>query len=215
MTRRNIRFFSILAVAALTFACVVPSLAPASTPLPTFDSNSLLTAIVETADAAARETQRVLPPTLTPTATVPPTKTPTITPSPTATFYFVVATITVPPTQIPLGTSDKQYDCQILSQTPQNNSVMAVSSTFEARWLVANIGKSGWDSNNADYRYSGGSKLHQGAVRDFEASVSPGGTIELVVSMQTPSTPGTYSTTWKINVGKEEFCPMDLTIIVQ
>lgn len=216
MIRRNARLFSLLAVTGLMLACAVPSLAPAPTPLPTFDPNSLFTAIVETADAAARQTARVLPPTLTSTPTTPPSKTPTETPSPTATFYFVVATITSPPTQIPIGISTLPYDCQILSQTPQNNSVIAKSSVFEARWLVANIGKSGWDSNNADYRYVGGSRLHQGGiVRDLGSSVSPGKTIELVVSMQSPADPGTYSTSWKLNVGKNEFCSMDLTIIVE
>ncbi len=215
MTRRNTRFFALLAVTVCTLACVIPTFAPTPAPIPTFDPNSLFTAIVETADAAATQTAHVLPPTLTPTATVPPTKTPTETPSPTATFYFVVATITVPPTQMPLGVSDKQYDCQILSQTPQNNSIVAKSSVFEARWTVANIGKSGWDSNNADYRYVSGAKLHTGAVRDLEKSVSAGGTIELVVSMQSPADPGTYSTSWTLNVGKNEFCPLNLTIIVE
>ncbi|MBL8102733.1 MAG: hypothetical protein JNM02_09405 [Anaerolineales bacterium] len=216
MRRRSPKLFFIATITVLMFACVIPSLAPAPTPLPTFDPNLIGTAIVETANAAARQTARVLPPTLTPTPTLLPTKTPTETPPPTATFYFVVASITLPPTQIPLGTSDKPYDCQILSRTPQNDSVVAKSSVFEARWLVANIGKSGWDANNADYHYAGGSRLHQGGVvRDFEASVSPGSTIEIVVNMQSPADAGTYSTTWKINVGKNEFCAMDLTIIVQ
>jgi len=215
MTRRNTRLFSLLAVTLFMFACVVPSLAPAPEPLPTFDPNSLLTVIVETANAAATQTARVLPPTLTPTPTTQPSKTPTETPIPTATFYFVLATITVPPTQIPLGVSDKEYDCQVISRIPENNSVISKSSAFEARWLVANIGKAGWDKNSADYRYFGGNKLHDGAIRDFESSVSPGGTIELVVSMKSPADAGTYSTTWKINIGKNQFCPMDLTIIVQ
>lgn len=215
MIRRNLRFFSILAVTAFTLACAVPSLAPAPTPLPTFDPNSIGTSIVETANAAARQTARVLPPTLTPTPTTQPTKTPTETPLPTATFYFVVATITVPPTQIPLGTSNLAYDCQILSQNPPNNTVFAKSSVFETRWLVANIGKSGWDRNNTDYRYFGGSRLHTNSIYDFDTSVSPGNTVELAVSMQSPSEAGTYSTTWKINVGKNEFCAMEVTIVVE
>lgn len=216
MIRRNTRFLALLAATVFMLACVVPSLAPAPTPPPTFDPNSLFTAIVETANAAATQTALKLPPTYTPTLTLIPTKTPTITPTVTATFYFVVATITQPPTQIPLGTSDQAYDCQILSQVPSDNSIIAKSSVFEARWLVANIGKSGWDANNADYHYTGGSRLHQGGiVRDLEASVSPGSTIELVVSMQSPADAGTYSTTWKLNVGKNEFCSMNLTIIVQ
>lgn len=216
MMRRNNRLFSLVVVTMFMLACVIPSFAPTPAPLPTFDPNSLFTAIVETANAAATQTALKLPPTLTPTLTPIPTKTPTITPSPTATFYFVVATITVPPTQIPLGVSELAYDCQILSQIPANNTVFAQSSVFEARWLVANIGKSGWDSNNADYHYTGGSRLHQGGiVRDLESSVSPGNTIELVISMQSPAEAGTYSTSWKLNVGKNEFCPLDLTIIVE
>lgn len=216
MIRRNTRPLALLAIAVLMLACVLPSLAPTPAPLPTFDPNSLYTAIVETANAAATQTALKLPPTYTPTVTIAPTKTPTVTPSPTATFYFVVATITVPPTQIPLGVSEQRYDCQIISQTPANNSVIAKSSVFEARWVVANIGKSGWDSNNADYHYTGGSRLHQGGiVRDLESSVSPGNTIELVISMQSPAEAGTYSTSWKLNVGKNEFCPLDLTIVVE
>lgn len=215
MTRRNTRLFSLLVITLFMFACVVPSLAPAPAPLPTFDPNTLLTAIVETANAAATQTARVLPPTLTPTPTTPPTKTPTETPIPTATFYFIVATITVPPTQIPAGTSGLEYECQVLSQTPAINGVVAKSSTFEARWNVANIGKAGWDSNNADYHYISGTKLHKGAVRDLPSSVSPGATIDLVVDMTAPADPGTYSTSWKMNVGKNEFCPLDLTIIVE
>ena len=138
--RRNNRLFSLVVVTVFMLACVIPSLAPTPAPLPTFDPNSLFTAIVETANAAATQTALKLPPTLTPTLTPIPTKTPTITPSPTATFYFVVATITVPPTQIPLGVSELAYDCQILSQIPANNTVFAQSSVFEARGLVANIG---------------------------------------------------------------------------
>lgn len=213
MTRRSTRIFSFTAAAAFMLACVTPALfAPTPTPIPTFDTNALNLVIAQTANAAATQTALMMPPTFTPTATPRPTS--TITPTPTATFYFVVATITVPPTQIPAGTSGLEYECQILSQTPQNNSVMARSSAFETRWLVANIGKAGWDQNNADYRYTGGNRLHKDSIRDLDASVSPGGTIELIVNMQSPNEPGTYSTSWRITIGKNEFCPMDLTITV-
>lgn len=213
MIRRNTRILSFMAVTAIMLACVTPTfLAPAPTPLPTFDPNSLNIAIAQTAIAAATQTALMMPPTFTPTSTPRPTS--TITNTPTATFYFVLASITVPPTQIPVGSSGLEYDCQVLSQTPQNDSVMAKSSAFEARWLVANIGTAGWDKNNADYRYTGGSRLHQASVHDLDASVSPGETIELTVNMQSPGDPGTYSTSWRITVGKNEFCPMDLTIVV-
>lgn len=213
MTRRSARIISFMAATAILLACVTPTFfAPAPTPLPTFDPNVLNMAIAQTANAAATQTALMLPPTFTPTFTPRPTGTATGTP--TATFYFVLATITLPPSQIPAGSSGLEYECQVLSQIPQNNETMAKSSSFEARWLVANIGTAGWDKNNADYRYVGGNKLHQAAIHDLEASVSPGDTIELTVNMQSPDNPGTYSTSWRITIGKNEFCPMDLTILV-
>lgn len=212
MIRRNHKILSLLAVTVVMLACVTPSLAPASTPIPTFDPNSLNTAIVQTADAAATQTALMLPPTFTATPTPRSTHTPTGTP--TATFYFVLATITSPPTQIPFGSSGLEHECQILSQTPENNSAMFRMATFEARWLVANIGTVGWDTATADYRYYKGDDLHLQPIYDFESSVPPGGTIELVASMQAPSVSGTYSTSWRIGIGKSRFCPMDLTIVV-
>lgn len=60
-----------------------------------------------------------------------------------------------------------------------------------------------------DDRYAGG--------QNFEASLSPGNTIELVDVKKAPSAPGTDSTSWRIVFGKNQFCPMalDLTIVVQ
>jgi hypothetical protein len=81
-------------------------------------------------------------------------------------------------------------------------------------WKVANIGKLSWSSNNADYRYTSGEKMHRTGAFDFNQSIPPGGTIELVIPMQAPVDTGTYTTTWKITLGKERFCPMSVTIVV-
>ncbi|MBK7452568.1 MAG: hypothetical protein IPJ46_02290 [Anaerolineales bacterium] len=48
--QRNLRIFSFLLIAALVLACA-PTLVPASVPAPTFDPNSINTAIVLTAGA--------------------------------------------------------------------------------------------------------------------------------------------------------------------
>lgn len=211
MIRRNHRIFSFLAVTLIMLACV-PTLAPASTPLPTFDPNSLNTAIVQTANAAFTQTALMMPPTFTPTLTPRPTFTSTGTATPT--FIFILPTSTQPPTLAPTSNSGVEYDCQILSQTPQDNSPILRMATFEARWQVANIGIKGWDASNSDYRYYKGDKFHQAAIYDLAASVPSGGTIEFVVKMQAPSASGTYSTSWRIIIGKTRFCPMNLTIIV-
>ncbi|MBL8050541.1 MAG: hypothetical protein JNM46_04910 [Anaerolineales bacterium] len=208
---RNQKLFSILISLVLTFACV-PALPTSTTPIPTFDPNAPLTAIVQTAGAAATQTARFAPPTLTPT--FPPTQTPLPTETITPTFIFLLPTSTVPPTQIPAGSSGLDLDCQILLQEPAENALISMQSQFTAKWLVANVGKKTWPSDNTDYRYVSGANLHLQPIYDFEKSVAAGDVIELTVAMQAPNQPGVYTTTWRISIGTERFCSMKITIIV-
>ena len=209
MYRRNYKILYFLIGLTLMLACV-PTLGPAPAPIPTFDVNAPLTAIVLTANSAATQTALFLPPTATPTV---PTNTPFPTATPLPTFLFLIPTKDEPPTQIPLGNSDKAYECQVLSADPHDP--LPVSASFVAKWLVANIGKSTWDSDNADYRYIDGYRFHLQSAYDFPVSVAPGVTVELTVDMQAPPTPGQYSTFWIIYIGKNAFCKMQLDITVQ
>lgn len=211
MTARNHRIFALLAAILMMLACA-PTFAPVSAPLATFDPNSINTVIVQTAEAAATQTALMLPPTWTPTATLIPTS--TLTETPTPTFIFTIPTLTLQPTLATPGSSGLAYECQIIMQTPANNTAIPHSSTFDARWMVVNIGKKFWSANDADYRYISGEKMHITSAFDLNKSVASGGTIELVAPMRSPAGPGTYTTTWKITVGKERFCPMSITIVV-
>ena len=202
------RLSLILIAAVVTFACL-PTLGTGPTPLPTFDANAPLTAIAQTAGAAATQTALSIP-TETPTPT--PTKTPTDTPTPTPTFLFLVPTLFIPPTQIPLGSSNLDFECQVLSYEPQE--AVAASARFFGKWLIANIGRVTWDADNLDYQYVDGDKIHLQSVYDFPASVQSGSTVEITVDMQAPTGPGEYYTRWRINAGKEHFCPMELRIKV-
>lgn len=193
-------------------ACVIPNISSAPAPIPTFDVNAPLTAIVLTSNAAATQTQQFAPPTLTPTVTA--TRTPLPTETITPTFIFSLPTSTVPPTQIPAGSSGLDLDCQVLSQEPANNAIISMGSTFTAKWLIANVGIKTWPSDNADYRYSSGDKLHLQPIYDLEKNVEAGKIIELLVAMQAPNTIGTFSTTWQIAIGQERFCSMKITITV-
>lgn len=191
-------------------ACAIPNLAPA--PIPTFDVNSPLTAIALTSNAAATQTQRFAPPTL--TSTLPATRTPLPTETITPTFIFLLPTATIPPTQIPVGSSGLELECQIISQDPPNGSLMQKSIDFVVRWTIANVGINTWPSDNTDYRYISGDRLHIQPIYDLEKNVVAGDTIELFANMQTPANVGTYSTSWRIVIGKEQFCPLNLSIIV-
>ena len=216
MIHRNYRIFSFLIMTALVLACVPTTLIPVSSPVPTFDPNSINTVIVLTADAAATQTALMIPPTLTPTVTMFPSNTPPPTETPTPTFLFILPTSTVPsstPTADTSG-SGSQFACRVDSQTPSNNSTFAQGANFDAHWLVTNIGTDAWDSNSADYRFSNGDRIHRASIYDFNKSVPSGKQTEIVVAMKAPDSAGTYTTTWKINIGKERFCSMTLTIIV-
>lgn len=221
--RRSYRVVSLLIATVLMLACV-PTLKPASTQVPVFDPNSINTAIVQTAEAAATQTALLMPPSLTPTVTSPPSITPPPSETPTATFIFILPTSTVPsatstpePTQESSGGSgsDSQYGCKILSQSPANNTTYAPGTSFNAAWEVKNTGNGKWDASSADYRYVSGDKIHQTAIYDFSESVGVGKSTLLLVSMKAPDTRGNYSTTWKIVIGKSKFCTMKLTITVQ
>ncbi|WKZ36830.1 MAG: NBR1-Ig-like domain-containing protein [Anaerolineales bacterium] len=211
MIRRNHRTFALLTIAVIMLACA-PALAPASEPIPTFDPNSIHTVIAQTADAAATQTALVAPPTETSAPTVTPTELPTETPTPT--FLFLLPTLTFTPTPVTIVPSKSEYACQIFSQDPQNDSRMARNESFDAKWTVVNVGTQAWERGNSDYLYNSGDRLHKTGGYDFDVTVSSGESVELVVNMQAPGSPGTYKTAWRIVIGKQRFCPLNLTIIV-
>lgn len=207
--RKNHRLLLTLTAAVTALACL-PTLGPAPAPIPTLDPSEPLTAIVLTSSAAAAQTALNASPTA--TATPLPTHTPTDTPTPTATFLFLVPTFAAPATQIQIGHSDLDFDCQVISSEPQG--YISATSRFFGRWVVANIGKVTWNSDNMDYQYVEGDKIHLQSIYDFPESVQPGSIVKLEVDMQAPSTPGEYYTKWRINNGNRNFCPMELRIKV-
>jgi hypothetical protein len=212
MIKRAYRVAAFTAVAIVMLACIAPALAPVSAPIPTFDPNSPLTAIVETANAAATQTALVISSTPAITDTPLPTITPTETITPT--FIFLIPTWTAPPTPITPGSSGLEYQCQVVSQEPPDDTVAAPGALFDAIWRVTNVGKNAWFSTDIDYRYYSGSILHRKEGYDLETSVAPGGSVDITAAMRAPTTPGTYTTQWRIYLGRQTFCPMNLTIII-
>ncbi len=209
MLKRNQRVLAILLAMALLLAC-----APLATPIapPTFDLLSINTIIAQTAGAAATQTFVLLPTlTITPTFTPVPTEIPSSTP----TFIFILPTSTVPSSTPTLDQSSEPYDCRVLSQSPVDDAAFVPGIAFQARWQVGNIGTQTWGVNSTDYRYVSGAKFHKGGIYDMSTSVPPGEQVDIYVEMWAPTDPGSYTTTWKIKVGKTEFCPMKLKIIVQ
>jgi hypothetical protein len=103
----------------------------------------------------------------------------------------------------------------VISVTPANGTSFKARAAFDAVWRVRNIGKKTWDRNSVDYTYASGSKLHTVSTYDLRANLSPGETANITVDMEAPKDPGTFSTTWYIRAGSNNFCSLGLTILVK
>ncbi len=92
-------------------------------------------------------------------------------------------------------------------------SILRVS--FSATWKIKNNGRKEWDRKNVDYIYQSGDKLHKISGYDLSKSVPVGATTDIVVDMEAPKTPGTYTTYWTLKKGEDEFCKVSLSIVVK
>jgi hypothetical protein len=223
MLKRKINFLYMFLTLALVLACV-PTFAA---PLPTADPNAINTFIAQTANAASTQTAAAQP-TLTHTPTVTPTQ-PTDTPSPTATatviFILSTPTQTVSPTSTFVisggggggvtATSSANYSCQVISVSPANGTSFDPRDDFDVTWRVRNNGQRTWDRNSVDFIYDSGDKIHKVAGYDLSANVASGNTTNLGADILAPRNSGTYTTTWTLRVGNEEFCKMSFTMRVR
>ena len=183
----------------------------APVPIATLAPGGINTIVAQTAGAAGTQTAVLLPPTLTPTATLPPTRTPTVTPSPTATFIFILATQSKTPTP---GPASGDYGCNLVSQTPADDTTMKKNQTFTVSWKVRNTGSTTWDSNQVDFVYVSGAKMAAEQAIDLPKSVEPDATVTLKVDMTAPSKSGTFKTAWSLHRGKNDFCRLNISIVI-
>jgi hypothetical protein len=229
----NSRRLAPLFVALLLLACEIPAgLTPlfAAPSAPTLDDFSLNAIVAQTAAAAASLTAAApidtVVPTVTswPTATLLITTTPSPVPSLTPTFIFLLPTATKPkPTATATatkpssggGTAGGDYNCQVLSQEPADDTKFSSNADFDGKWRVRNTGDRKWDENSADYRYQSGDKFHVESIYDFWKTVAPGEQITLTVDMKAPKKVGTYTTRWEIRIGQNHFCRVEMTIQVK
>lgn len=212
MYKRDHRLPAILFVLTFLLACAPIAVATPAVVPPAFDPVSLNTVVAQTAAAAVTQTFVSLP-TSSPTATV--TKTPTEVPTSTPTFLFLIATPTVPSLTPTLEISSNPFACRLSSQDPANNSIVAKNADFAVIWRVINVGANAWDANSVDYHYFSGAKIHKTSVYDLSNSVLTGGQTDIIVNMKAPKAEDTYTTTWSLRSGKQDFCKLHLTIEVK
>lgn len=213
--RRYAILSGFLALTLVLISCDLSTLtgpAPIATPIP----GLVNTIVVQTAQAAASQTEALAPPTATPSFTPVPTKTPSVTPSPTATFLFLLATRTRTPKPAPTSeVGSGNYDCSLSDQTPADGSKMTPNQSFVVSWTVQNTGTATWDSNAIDFVYVNGAKLTSAKTADLPETVASGDSVTLKLTMTAPNSTGNYKTAWSLEKGKNDFCRVTISIIVK
>ncbi|GAB4504775.1 MAG: hypothetical protein Fur0043_17690 [Anaerolineales bacterium] len=201
----------LLLVILLLLACDLSALPVLSAPSP---APGIETIIAGTSAAAQAQTLSAIPPTATTTSTPLPTYTPTETLTPTATivlFVFSSPTFTatsLPPEAVGAG-------CQLITQQPPNDTILAPKINFETYWTIKNTGEESWLDTSTDFRYQSGTDINKRDIYDLPYSVGVGSEVTLKVAMKTPEKPGTYTTNWALVTGKKTLCKLSLRIIVQ
>ena len=66
-----------------------------------------------------------------------------------------------------------------------------------------------------DFVYDSGSKINKVSGYDLSNNVKVGEQIDLGVDMEAPKNSGSYTTTWTLRVGSDDFCKMSITINVK
>lgn len=213
------------AAAAGTASQGLQPVIPAAPGGPVLDANGVNTAIALTAAAAGTQTAALIPPTLTPSYTPFPTWTASIVPSPTVTFIFRLPTFTRTPRPAPTGTPDdgggggggngKNYSCRLLSVSPEPNTVMNRGQSFQAVWRVRNIDDD-WLGTSTDLVFVEGTRFANQGRYDLGGRVNGGQDAVLPkVNMNAPTNAGKYTSIWYLQIGKEYFCRLPVTIEVR
>ncbi len=208
----------LLLIALLVISCDLSSLVAPAGPIPTPVPGAVDTIVAQTAAAAWTQTAANITviPTWTATDTPVPTDTPTPTLSPTQTFIFVLASLT--PTRKPTATNQATisgFGCELLSQSPEDGTHFAAKKSFNVSWTIKNTGDNPWDSGSVDFEYLSGTKMFTGtSIYDLPNDVDVNAKVKLTVPMAAPKNPGDYRTVWTLRLGKNDFCHVDLRILV-
>ena len=203
---------------ALLVAGCAPATQPTTDPNQVRDIVSTSVALTLTAEQTVQAAQASNTPL--PTNTTEPTLTSLPTDTPVIPTLVVVPTATNTPF-VPAGgggggpaPTPSPYQCQWVKQKPADWTVFKPGVDFDMVWTVKNTGTKNWEPTDIDLMYLRGQKMQTFFdLTDLPALVKPGQTIDLLVDMIAPKTPGNYSATWTLK-GAHEFCPLTISITV-
>jgi len=190
-TKHKFSFFLVLT----TILMLVTACGPTGTPDTAATFNPMVTAAAQTMEALL--TQAANPQSVTPGGVNTPLPTFTLAPTQTS---FIVPSVTSGPTAIP-ATPTPITKCDWVSfvadVTVPDGTTYTPSTAFVKTWRLKNIGTCTWTSSYSLVFVSGDQMGGPSAVA-LPASVAPGQTIDLSVSLVAPATVKAYTGNWML-----------------
>jgi hypothetical protein len=182
-----------LAIAITLLTLSIASCAPAATPAPTVDVNSIYTAAAQTVVVQISQTAAEAE-LLTPLAS--PTLEPTLAPSTPPTFTATVAHgVTPGPIGTPLGLcNDTQW---IADVNIPDGSQMTPGQDFLKTWKIRNTGACTWGAGYIIV-YGGYNDKMGGVPAAISTPVIPGQDVEISVQFKAPTKVGEYLSAWRM-----------------
>jgi len=111
--------------------------------------------------------------------------------------------------------SPNDYMCTFVSQSPADWTRMRPRRDFDMKWTVRNSGLRMWHASSIALVYVGGQRMQtHGNKAYLSGNVGRGSKTTLIVDMNAPKAPGTYSALWSLVAGKKNFCRVTITLTV-
>jgi len=207
----KLKMGSVLGFISLSFILILTACGGKTPVEPTADANAIYTAAAET--VRAQLTQQAV---LNPTATNTPAPTNTLAPIPTRPPLVTQPPVstTAPTTPPAAAAPDKN---SLISQNPADDSNLPVNHGFDMIWTVENTGTTTWTKGYSLAFFIGDRLAPSGRPNYYTLrnEVKPGERYDLIVDMVTPSTPGTYTSWWKLkNAEGQNFGDVTITLKV-
>jgi hypothetical protein len=204
----------------LVMAIILLGLAACGGGAPTTDSSLAFTQIWQTVEVAQAETELAASPTPSVTDTPAISSTPknTNTPLLTSTSLPGVPSLTPLSTLVPVNTQTSACDnAQFITDVtfPDGAEVVA-NSPITKTWRVKNLGPCTWNqSYQLIFGWGGvGTNWNTTPPSPFPATVLPGETLEISVTLMAPATPGNYAAAFRLQNDKGFNFGGSLTVVV-
>lgn len=208
MNQHTKRVIFFLLAGILLLAACAPAPAPTQDPAEIQRQVQEAVALTVAAQSAQTEQAQALIPE--PTNTLLPTQTEAgVLPSPTPLIPTATPFVLVPPTAVSSGSGSgggsapvaREYACNIVNQSPRDNSYWKRNKDFDVNWTIVNTGTKAW-REGLDLVFYSGTNFATTSFLELPA-MAPGDKYKVVLDAVTPSKNGSYVMTWKLEGG---FC---------